>query len=280
MSGADTSQKTGGCVVVPGSPWAYGRRQIKGVYSFLFETRPYLHGDVFARTSAFQLLLVVGRDWGEGNAVGSEDLKAVEDRRCKGPANGVFIGCVKRLHKLRVEDGLGDEELGASSRLCMGEAGLGFNVGGQIDGSSDAKVGCAFQGPTTTVKPPVHASNNPHQFRGPHSADGTSLTAVVSGEGITSENEHVFQSKSGGAQEVALKGEGVHVTRGDGEEYLVASVLVDSVGGHGGVGAGNSARVVVDGDEVSVEVSGVFEEVEGPATGRGEIADDKGVTSS
>ena len=87
------------------------------------------------------------------------------------------------------------------------------------------------------------------------------------------------QSKGGCTQEVALEGEGVHVPRGQGEEHLLPGVLADGVSDHGGVGAGNAAGIVVHGDEIGVELSGGVEEVEGRATGRGEVTDNKGVTS-
>ena len=78
---------------------------------------------------------------------------------------------------------------------------------------------------------------------------------------------------------MTLQCEGVHVSYGEGEEHLSPCVLADGVGGHGGAGTGDATGVVVDGDVVGVEVSGVFEEVEGRAAGRREVADNKESTS-
>ena len=80
MSGADTSQDTSGGGVISDSAGANGRHQVEGVHAFCREILPNLYCDVFAGTAAFQLLLIVGRDGGEGDAVGAEYLNAVEDR--------------------------------------------------------------------------------------------------------------------------------------------------------------------------------------------------------
>ena len=93
---------------------------------------------------------------------GPRDLQSVEDRGLKGSADRVFVGRTKRLHALGVEDGLGDEEMGAGLHLGVGETGCGLNTSTEVYGASYAKVSGTFQGTTTTVKALVHTPNYLH----------------------------------------------------------------------------------------------------------------------
>ena len=102
----------------------------------------------------------------EGDLARPEDLESVEDGRRERLAGCRFVVGVKRLNGLGVEDGLGEEELGAGLYFFAGEAGGVFDVAAEVDGGAYAEVGCAFQGTAPAVEAVVEVAGDADEFGG------------------------------------------------------------------------------------------------------------------
>ncbi len=256
LAGADVFHKPDGGFVVPCAPGADGGNEVESFEAFAAQSVPDFQGDVHAGPPLVQLSLIMGRDVGEGDAAPGEDLQTVEDGGGEGDSGFGPVGAFECLLAVRVEDGLGDKELSAGFYFGVGQAGGGVEVVAEVYGASDAEACGSFQGATAAIDAFVHGPGRAHELRWRHGLEG----AAACGKGVSAEDEEVFEAEGRSAEEVILEGEGVHVPDGEGEEDVAAGVAADEVGGGGGVGAGDAAGAVVDGDEIGVESAGGFEE--------------------
>ena len=185
---------------------------------------------------------------------------------------GASAGVGESADFRRIENGLGDQEVGAGGNLAHGQKSFRFDAPAQVHRRTDAEIGGRAETAAAVVGARVQAGDGGDEFGGPVVVDGG--RGVPWAECVSGHDDYVFQSQCLRSQQHGFQRQAVHVARGQREDRICAMAFAQDLGGRHRVHPNRAPGVVCRRYEISRRRRS--RHVLGPAgTGRRVVADER-----